>query len=245
MITHTSWISTNNTRPKTVSSDITNTEALTMEIEPTTTVLTKKNNLGRIKRNMANQAMTKVPEVLEQTPLEMNPSPIVPIAVVQPQQSITEMEKQPSLQEMEEQKEIVCLHKYNFAKYCGVMDFNPNNTTMIWTYLSLWKNTHNCLVTLMGLEKVTQMSLAPMMNLAPAQSTSNTGPNRNHSQKPVMQPYLRPAHIEEESNNMQNMLSFSRAYYRAMKGINKNNKKGKNPQHKNNLPEDQPPAPQN
>ncbi|KAG0150967.1 hypothetical protein CROQUDRAFT_87427 [Cronartium quercuum f. sp. fusiforme G11] len=45
-ITHTSWISTNDTGPKTVSSDITNAKASTR----------------RIKRNMANQATTKVPE---------------------------------------------------------------------------------------------------------------------------------------------------------------------------------------
>ncbi|KAG0151868.1 hypothetical protein CROQUDRAFT_650423, partial [Cronartium quercuum f. sp. fusiforme G11] len=166
-----------------------------------------------------------------------------------PQKPITAVEKQPSLQEMEEQKEIICLHKYNFAKYCGVMEFNPNNTTMIWTYLGLWKNTHDCLVVLMGLEKVTEMSFigtnpAPIMTQVPAQSTSSAGLTRNQLQKLGLQPYSKPAHIEEESNNMQNMLSFSRAYYRAMKGITKSNKKGKTHQHKKTHPRNQPPAPQ-
>ncbi|EGG05078.1 uncharacterized protein MELLADRAFT_107720 [Melampsora larici-populina 98AG31] len=120
----------------------------------------------------------------------------------------------------------------------------------------LWKLTHHTLTILIGEEAVKALChpwdpyvkeqkllartsggfigkeqyLKPTasQNHQQSQAESSTGPSRHQSHKPSNAPYNRPAQAAEEAQNMQHMLSFSRAYYQAMKGMKGPNKgKGK------------------
>ncbi|EGG03334.1 uncharacterized protein MELLADRAFT_65704 [Melampsora larici-populina 98AG31] len=83
----------------------------------------------------------------------------------------------------------------------------------------------------LGLNQQTPtQELNNQQNHEPVQSTSSAGPIRNDNRRQNNQPYKKAPQAEEDAENMHSMLAFSKAYYRAVKGINKKGK-GKKPTH--------------
>ncbi|EGG01554.1 uncharacterized protein MELLADRAFT_66997 [Melampsora larici-populina 98AG31] len=203
--------------------------------------------LEHLKKNSESQRTLMQPE-------ELTPSDQPQQDLMQEDQALDPL---PPTITADKERLLMTLHKNNLCNWQKAQELNPNNTRAVTPYPSLWKNSHNSLTILLGKEEVLKRSLgwnpyteetklrartnsrfigknpiqAQKTNLPeePSQSTSSSGPSQTNHQKKQAQLYEKPAHVEEESNNMQQMLAFSRAYYQAVKGINKsqNKKKGK------------------
>ncbi|EGG04401.1 uncharacterized protein MELLADRAFT_64814 [Melampsora larici-populina 98AG31] len=75
-------------------------------------------------------------------------------------------------------------------------------------------------------------SLAQIETQEPTQSMSSAGPVRNDNHQHTKELYKKSPQAQADTDNMHSMLAFSKAYYRAVKGISKSKNKGQQKNHK-------------